>query len=42
MNTPIEQCKQRAHERKDHPTLDGEKVDDVIDKFAKGLTVPHV
>lgn len=42
MDTPLDVCKRRAQERKNHPTLDSEKAEDVIDKFARGLTQPHV
>jgi len=40
MNTPIDECKRRAKERKNHPTLDIDKVDEVIDEFSRGLQEP--
>eukprot|EP01115_Flamella_aegyptia_P015798 TRINITY_DN997_c0_g1_i2.p1 TRINITY_DN997_c0_g1~~TRINITY_DN997_c0_g1_i2.p1 ORF type:complete len:96 (+),score=23.24 TRINITY_DN997_c0_g1_i2:268-555(+) len=41
LNTPIELCKERAKSRKNHPTLDIDKVDVVIDEFARGLSKPE-
>jgi predicted kinase len=42
LNTPIDECKRRAKERKNHPTLDIDKVDEVIDDFARGLQEPKI
>jgi len=41
LNTPVEVCKQRAKERTNHPNLDIDKADEVIEQFAKGLHAPQ-
>ena len=41
LSTSVEECKRRAKERKNHPTLDIEKADEVIDEFAKGFKPPQ-
>ena len=41
MNTAVDVCKERAKGRKNHPTLAIDKVDAVIDDFARGLQLPQ-
>ena len=40
LNTPLQQCAERAKGRKGHPTLPPEKVDEVLGRFAKGFKPP--
>eukprot|EP01126_Amoeba_proteus_P003525 TRINITY_DN1117_c0_g1_i6.p2 TRINITY_DN1117_c0_g1~~TRINITY_DN1117_c0_g1_i6.p2 ORF type:complete len:102 (-),score=17.17 TRINITY_DN1117_c0_g1_i6:170-475(-) len=42
LDIPVEVCKERVHERKNHPTLGGgPEVDEVIDDFAKRFRTPE-
>ena len=41
VSTSVDECKRRAKERRNHPTLDTEKADEVIDEFARGFKPPQ-